>query len=65
MDSVPKSKPVGATPNTDPVSKASEQLPSVFELMWQLVVEEYKRRGAEIPEFDRTIEGIIRLQDDV
>ena len=65
MGEVPENQQVAATRKAEPIEKASEQSPNVMELMWQLVVEEYKRRGEEIPEFDRTIEGKIRLQDDV
>jgi hypothetical protein len=38
---------------------------NIMSHMWALVEEEYRRRGAPIPEFDRTQVHKIRLSEDV
>lgn len=62
---VPEYHPADSQQKNDQIAEASEQAANAFELAWQPVVEEYKRRGEEIPEFDRTTVRKLRLQDDI
>jgi hypothetical protein len=64
MDDSPKADAApGDKPTTGPIDMSPEACARRDEMVWELTVAEWKRRGLEIPEFDRNIEGIIRLSE--